>query len=155
MTWHYLTTILTWHYLSDDNVYVAGCVLSQICSKKVVEVDVGCINFFELCYIIEESKSLTYLECHALVNRTIKRFWNEKDFDKFFNRDITDKMTVPIEKNRTIKFASFNLDQYFFSFLILSSDYFFTIFSYYWETIKKMELITPLSYEFFKTKSLV
>ena len=44
------------------------------------------------------SYNLTYLECHALVNRTIKRFQNEKDFDKFFNRDKIDEMTVPTGK---------------------------------------------------------
>ena len=58
----------------------------------------GASIFVQLCHIIEENKSLTYLECHALVNRTIKRFQNEKDFDKFFNRDKIDKMTVPTGK---------------------------------------------------------
>ena len=54
--------------------------------------------FFELCFIIEGNNFLTCLERHALVDRVIKTFLKEKDFNEFFSRGIIERMAIPTGK---------------------------------------------------------
>ena len=42
------------------------------------------------------------MEHHALVDRVIKKFCKEKDFNDFFSRDVIDQITIPTGKGWAI-----------------------------------------------------
>ena len=76
-----------------------GSVLSHIRSKKVAKSWRWVHqSFSELRFIIKESNFLTRVERHALVDRVIKTFRKEKDFNEFFSRDIIERMAIPTGK---------------------------------------------------------
>ena len=84
--------------------------------------------FWELRFIIEENKFLTSVERHAFVNRAIKNYRKEKDFNNYFNRNIIDKMTI--EKGRYWDFLwlIWNLIHLFFKLFNNLHNHFLTLF---------------------------
>ena len=53
--------------------------------------------FYEIKFIIDESKFLSRVEHHAFVERLIKKY-KKRHFDDFFNREIIETMTFNFKK---------------------------------------------------------
>ena len=55
--------------------------------------------FWELHFVNEESKFLSYMECHAIIARIMEKYSKEKDFKKSFNRQIIDNVMIDAGEN--------------------------------------------------------
>ena len=55
----------------------------------------------ELKWLVEKNNFLSHMECHAIINRIIKKYQEKElcDFDYYFNDQLTEETTQKIEKN--------------------------------------------------------
>ena len=58
--------------------------------------------FWELHFLIEESKSLSREASDAIAARIIKKYSKEKDFKNFFNRQIIYNLMIDTGKKETL-----------------------------------------------------
>ena len=71
-------------------------------------------NFWETEFVVEGNKFLSRVERHAFVDRLIKKYRVETDFDYYFSREAIDGLMTDCGKNWKERLPDFDIKPFIF-----------------------------------------
>ena len=80
--------------------------------KKNAIAGAGCTGLFFNFNLLLNKTIYVADGTHAFINRIIKKYKKEEDFDYYFNGEIIDRLSVRIENNWKINLINFDYDTF-------------------------------------------